>query len=79
VREVRAAGEALQRRFVESQLGAEREAIVEGSRGPAARGLTDNFLPVEIGGAAEIGALVRVRIEGRGGGSSARAVVISLK
>jgi threonylcarbamoyladenosine tRNA methylthiotransferase MtaB len=79
VREVRAAGDVLARRFVASQQGAVREEIVEGSRGGVARGLTDNFLSVEISGAAKIGDLVRVRIEDRGGGAFARAVVISLK
>jgi threonylcarbamoyladenosine tRNA methylthiotransferase MtaB len=79
VREVRAAGEEAGRRFLDSQIGAEREAIVEASRGGVARGLTDNFLAVEIAGAAMVGDLVRVRIEDRGRGSAARAVVISLK
>ena len=79
VREVRAAGEEAKRRFVDSQIGAQREAIVEASRGGVARGLTDNFLPVEIAGAAGIGELLRVRIEDRGRGPAARAVVISLK
>jgi threonylcarbamoyladenosine tRNA methylthiotransferase MtaB len=79
VREIRAAGEEAKRRFVDSQIGAQREAIVEASRGGVARGLTDNFLAVEISGAARLGDLVRVRIEDRGSGSDARAVVISLK
>jgi threonylcarbamoyladenosine tRNA methylthiotransferase MtaB len=79
VREVRAEGEALRRAFVASQIGAVREAIVEGSRGGVAQGLTDNFIPVEISCAAGIGDLVRVRVEDPGRGSTARAVVISLK
>jgi threonylcarbamoyladenosine tRNA methylthiotransferase MtaB len=79
VREVRAAGAWLARRFVESQIGAVREVIVEESRGGVARGVTDNFLSVEISGAAKVGDLVRVRIEDRGCGAFARAVVISLK
>jgi len=79
VREVRAAGEELGRRFVASQIGAVREAIVEGSRAGVARGLTDNFLAVEMAGPAQVGDLVRVRIEDPGRGARARAVVISLK
>jgi threonylcarbamoyladenosine tRNA methylthiotransferase MtaB len=79
VREARVAGAWLARRFKASQIGAVREAIVEESRGGVARGLTDNFLPVEISGAAKVGDLVRVRIEDRGSGALSRAVVISLK
>jgi threonylcarbamoyladenosine tRNA methylthiotransferase MtaB len=78
VRAARAVGARLARRFLDSQIGAERQAIVESSRGGVARGLTDNFLAVEIPGAAvRVGELVRVRIEDRGRGAAVGAVVIS--
>jgi hypothetical protein len=69
----------LQRRFLASQIGAEREAIVELSRGGRARGLTDNFLPVEIAGGGAVGDLVVVRIEDSARGGAARGVSKSLK
>lgn len=77
VRELRAKGEALELRFRTSQVGAEREAIVEASRGGVARGLTDNFLKVEIRGAVGRGDLVRIRIEELGRGACSRAILIS--
>jgi len=77
---IRAAGDEAARRFLESQRGAVREAIVEEARGGAARGLTDNFIAVEIaGGAPETGALVDVRLGDRARGGALCGVVISLK
>lgn len=80
VLEARALGARAWSAFLEARRGEVREAIVEESRGGGARGLTEDFVPVEIAGPGlEAGALVDVELGGRGRGNAARAVVISLK
>ncbi|MCU0663539.1 MAG: MiaB/RimO family radical SAM methylthiotransferase [Myxococcota bacterium] len=64
VKIIRQLGERLQRDFTMSQIGAEREIIVEDIIADTARGLTDNFLPVELSAqGAQIGELVFVKLE----------------
>jgi threonylcarbamoyladenosine tRNA methylthiotransferase MtaB len=72
---VRALGDGAVRRFVESQRGGVREAIVEEARGGKIRGLCDNFIPVEIsGGRPGVGSLVDVEIGECIGGGVASAI-----
>lgn len=78
VRIVRGLGERLHEEFALSQLGMEREIIVEEIAGTVARGLSDNFLQVEIEARdLNVGELVLARFEDLSAKGRIRAVTPS--
>jgi threonylcarbamoyladenosine tRNA methylthiotransferase MtaB len=78
VRIVRHLGERLHREFALSQIGMEREIIVEEIVGTVARGLSDNFLQVEMEAKDwNVGELVLARFEELSTNGRIRAVARS--
>jgi len=63
--ELRTAGDVQVRKFLDAQLGATAEVLVEKDAGRGVEGRSPHFAPVRIGGAFETGAIVSARIIGR--------------
>ena len=63
--ELRAAGDVQVRKFLDAQLGATAEVLVEKGSDRGGEGRSPHFAPVRIEGAFEAGAIVSARIVGR--------------
>lgn len=63
--ELRAAGDVQVRKFLDAQLGATAEVLVEKGSDQGGEGRSPHFAPVRIEGAFETGAIVSARIVGR--------------